>query len=53
MARLLKFKIKAQRPRRPAAILLVGGKKDYRVAVCRKLVRRYGFAWVAAREQLA
>lgn len=34
-------------------MLVLGGGKDYRVAVCRKLARRYGFAMVAAREQLA
>ena len=34
-------------------MLVLGGAKDYRVAVCRKLARRYGFAMVAAREQLA
>ena len=32
---------------------MLGGKKDYRVAVCKKLARRYGFSYVTAREQLA
>ena len=32
---------------------MLGGSKDYRVAVCKKLVNRYGFAYVSAREQLA
>jgi hypothetical protein len=30
MARLLKFKIKNKRPKRPAAILVMGGSKDQR-----------------------
>ena len=53
IARLLKFKIKAKRPKRPAAVLVVGGNKENRVTVARKLARRYGFVPVMAREQLA
>ena len=49
IARLLKFKIKAKRPKRPAGILIVGGKQENRVAVSKKLARRYGFALVMAR----
>lgn len=53
IARLLKFKIKAKRPKRPASILILGGKKDQRVAVAKKLARRYGFVLAMAREQLS
>ncbi|MCB0369536.1 MAG: hypothetical protein KDD45_08825, partial [Bdellovibrionales bacterium] len=53
IARLLKFKIKSKRPKRPAALLIVGGNKSYRIAVTQKLARRYGFVPVMAREQLA
>lgn len=53
IARLLKFKIKAKRPKRPASILVLGGKKDQRVNVCKKLARRYGFVLALAREQLS
>jgi hypothetical protein len=31
MARLLKYKIKSKRPKRPASILILGGTKDQRV----------------------
>ena len=53
IARLLKFKIKAKRPKRPAAVLIVGGKQETRVTVTKKLARRYGFVPVMARDQLA
>lgn len=52
IARLLKFKINAQRPKRPAAILILGGKREHRVAIAKKLARRYGFVLAMAREQL-
>ena len=50
---LLKFKIKAKRPKRPAAVLIVGGKQANRVTVARKLASRYGFVPVMARDQLS
>jgi hypothetical protein len=53
IARLLKFKIKAKRPKRPASVLVIGGSKDARTNVTKKLAKRYGFALVLAREQLA
>lgn len=53
IARLLKFKIKARRPKRPASIVVLGGNKQNRITVCKKLARRYGFALVTAREQLS
>jgi adenylate kinase len=53
IARLLKFKIKTKRPRRPASILVLGGNKDQRVNISKKLARRYGFVLVTAREQLS
>lgn len=49
IARLLKFKIKTKRPKRPAAVLLVGGNKETRTNVAKKLARRYGFVPVMAR----
>jgi hypothetical protein len=52
IARLLKFKIKSKRPKRPAAILVMGGNKDQRSEVSKKLSKRYGFAYVSARELL-
>lgn len=53
IARLLKFKIKTKRPRRPASILVLGGNRDQRVNISKKLARRYGFVLVTAREQLS
>jgi len=53
IARLLKFKIKAKRPKRPAAVLVIGGSKETRTTVAKKLAKRYGFVLVMAREQLA
>lgn len=53
IARLLKFKIKSKRPKRPAAVLILGGSKVDRTAVAKKLAKRYGFVLVMAREQLA
>ena len=53
IARLLKFKIKAKRPKRPAAVLIVRGNQETRVTVTKKLARRYGFVPVMARDQLA
>jgi len=50
---LLKFKIKAKRPKRPASVLVIGGSKEARTTVTKKLAKRYGFALVLAREQLA
>jgi len=52
IARLLKFKIKSKRPKRPAAILVMGGQKEQRNEVSKKLSKRYGFAYVSARELL-
>ena len=52
MARLLKFKIKSKRPKRPAAILVMGGSKDQRTEVTKKLSKRYGFTYISARELL-
>jgi len=53
IARLLKFKIKTKRPKRPASILVLGGTKQSRINVCKKLARRYGFVLAMAREQLS
>ena len=49
IARLLKFKIKTKRPKRPAAVLVVGGTKNIRTTVARKLAKRYGFVLAMAR----
>jgi len=49
----LKFKIKAKRPKRPASILVLGGAKQSRIDICKKLARRYGFVLAMAREQLS
>jgi len=49
----LKFKIKAKRPKRPASILVLGGAKQSRINICKKLARRYGFVLAMAREQLS
>ncbi len=52
IARLLKFKIKSKRPKRPAAILVMGGTKEQRGQVSKKLTKRYGFTYISARELL-
>ena len=53
IARLVKFKIKNKRPKRPAAVLVVGGSQAARTTVAKKIAKRYGFVLVMAREQLA
>lgn len=53
IARLLKFKIKSKRPKRPASILVLGGDKATRVAICRRIAKRYGFVLVLIRELLS
>jgi hypothetical protein len=52
MARLLKFKIKSKRPKRPVAILVVGGTKQQSTDVSKKLSKRFGFTYISARELL-
>lgn len=47
IARLLKFKIKAKRPKRPASILIASGEKNKRRGVAKKLCKRYGFVYVS------
>lgn len=47
IARLLKFKIKAKRPKRPASILIASGEKNKRRGVAKKLSKRYGFVYVS------
>jgi hypothetical protein len=49
MARLLKFKIKSKRPKRPAAILILGGTHEQRSSISKKLSKRYGFTYISAR----
>jgi 2-phosphoglycerate kinase len=49
IARLLKFKIRSKRPKRPAAVLIIGGNQSTRTTVAKKLARRFGFALVLAR----
>jgi adenylate kinase len=53
IARLLRFKIKSKRPKRPASILILGGKKEQRGNIAKKLAKRYGFVLAMAREQLS
>lgn len=57
IARLLRFKIKARRPKRPASILIVSGESQKRREVAKKLSKRYGFVYVSVldllKEQIA
>ena len=53
IARLLKFKIKSKRPKRPASILMVSGDKNQRRNVGQRLAKRYGFVFVSAYDLLA
>lgn len=53
IARLLKFKIKAKRAKRPASVLVFGGSQQTRTNVAKRLAKRYGFVLVMAREQLS
>lgn len=52
VARLLKFKIKSKRPKRPAGIVLASGEKEQRRRIGKKLCQRYGFVFVSAQDLL-
>ena len=49
IARLLKFKIKSKRPKRPASVLVLGGTQLTRTTLAKKLAKRYGFVLAMAR----